>query len=203
MNGVKDIHDRTLGDGDDLAVVGFQGLLEGKDGIVEHIGLNEYRFVGAGLLIAVDGDHLYACFVPVLTAFVREDLKILAAFTTHHFAVTEDEGFDLVHQTVLCVSKADGTVYKVSLFHLTRIVFSRLAGIVYFNLVKNHIITNYQFTITKSFEDEVCNACGVDRILRHRTQGSAPEEQRRGRIIINHLIQRSFLVLHELPTGLE
>ena len=114
-------------------------MLEGKDGIIEQVRLHEHRDVLTRLFLAVDGDHLYARFIPESASFVREDFEELAALATHHFAVTEDEGLDFLHQAVLCVCKTDSTVNQVRLFYFTGVVLACLARVVYFNLVKYHI----------------------------------------------------------------
>ena len=92
MNSVENIHDIRFSDGDNFTVVRFDGLLEGEERIVCLVCLYQHRYVLTGLFLAVDGDHFDTCFVPICPSFVREDLKILAAFTVLYLAVPEDDG---------------------------------------------------------------------------------------------------------------
>ena len=139
---VQNIHNRTLGNRDEFAVVGVHGLFECKHGIVQRVGLNEHGYALAGLFLTVNGDHLHSGFVPIGTAFVGEHFKKLAAFAGLYLAVAENERLDLFHQAVLCVCKTNCAVNEINLFYLARVVFSRLALIMYFNLVKNHMLYN-------------------------------------------------------------
>ena len=73
-------------------------------------------------------------------AFFVEPLDELPYLAVLHFAIAEDEGFDLLHEAVLGVRKTDSAVYEIGLFYFAGVILSGLTIILNFNLVKNHII---------------------------------------------------------------
>ena len=103
--------------------------------------LNQHFDGFAGLFVAVDGDHLHLCLVPVLTV-TGEDVEQMPFAYLRCLAIAEDKRLDLVHHLFLCVGAID-RFHEIGFFYFGGVVLAGLLLINSLYFMKNHNLSGF------------------------------------------------------------